>query len=143
MQLLFTGNISTFYNYDEIVHIILNKSNIYYRPRQKYSNILKNGILGCFELFASKGQFISGHFWQAKIIGILENNLMAYITDLLSGKKECFQWKICRYLKFLRGQTPPRKSRTPIYPKLRSKIPYFSGLFMLFQLKSTGNMFTF
>ena len=95
MQLKFTGNISAFYNYDEILQIILNKSNIYYRPKQKNSNILKKGILGCFELFPSKGQFISGHFWQAKSIGIFENNLMAYITDLLSAKKQCFKWKIC------------------------------------------------
>ena len=81
------------------------------------------GILGYFELFASRGQFISGHFWQAKIIRILEYSLMAYITDLLSAKKECFEWKIHWNLKFLRGQTPPRDSRAPIYLKFWSKIP--------------------
>ena len=78
-------------------------------PKQKYSNILKKEILGYFELFASKGQFISGHFWQANSISFLEYILTAYITDLLSAEKECFQWKIYWYFSFLRGQTTPLK----------------------------------
>ena len=92
-------------------------------PNKNIQRYIKRGNLGYFELFASKGHIILEQVWQAKSIKFLENNVMAYITDLLSAKKECFEWKIHWNLKFLRGQTPPRNSRAPIYPKLRSKIP--------------------
>ena len=56
--------------------------------------------LGYFELFTSEARTILEHFGQAKSIRFIENKLTAYKTDLLSAKKECFQWKIHWYLTF-------------------------------------------